>query len=59
MRKLAAVVSRVIDGKFVKSDEWTLKDIGIRVGGTILARYWKGIEADHSMVVVEVCKRTK
>jgi len=33
-----------------------LVNIGMQVSGSILARYGRGVEGDHSMVIVEVKK---
>lgn len=46
---------RSINGKFLSVDEIFIEDINKEIANTVLARYWKGIEADNSNCVI-VCE---
>ena len=47
-----ATMRRSINGKFLSIDEIFVEDINKEIANTVLARYWKGIEADNSNCVV-------
>lgn len=51
--------SRVLGGVFVGTDQMDATNINMKISGTILSRYWKGIEGDHSNGVIEIWKLEK
>ena len=44
--------SRVNKGEFTSSQDLKLINVGQEEAGTILSRYWKGIEGDHSNTII-------
>ena len=49
-----ATVRRSINGKFLSVDEIFITDVNKEIANTVLARYWKGIEANNSNCVIEI-----
>lgn len=53
---IPARTSRSSGGVFKSSSEMSLDKIDTDVSGTILSRYYKGIEGDHSMCVIVITR---
>jgi len=51
---IPCATSRVGGGKWVSTKELRLININMPTSGTLLSRYWKGIEGDHSTAVIVV-----
>ena len=52
IRNHPATVRRVVSGKFLGVDGMYLQDIDKKIANTVLARYYKGLEADNSNAVL-------
>ena len=47
-----ATIGRSINGTFLKVDGMYLKDIDKKIANAVVARYYKGLEADNSNAVL-------
>lgn len=47
-----ATIGRSKDGVFLDMDEMYLKDIDKKIANAVVARYYKGLEADNSNAVL-------
>jgi len=54
-RNYPATIRRSLNGKFLSVNDISIIDINKEIANTVLARYWKGIEADNSNCVI-VCE---
>ena len=52
IENISCVTSRVNKGEFASSQDLKLINVGQEEAGTILSRYWKGIEGDHSNAII-------
>lgn len=52
IENIPCATSRVSKGEFVSSQDLKLINVGQEEAGTILSRYWKGIEGDHSNAII-------
>lgn len=53
---IPAYTSRDSEGGLLPSSEMYINKIGLKTSPTILSRYWKGIEGNHSPCVIEIKK---
>ena len=51
IENIPCATSRVNKGEFTSSQDLKLINVGQEEAGTILSRYWKGIEGDHSNAI--------
>lgn len=52
IENISCVTSRVNKGEFASSQDLKLINVGQEEACTILSRYWKGIEGDHSNAII-------
>lgn len=52
IENIPCATSRVNKGEFASSQDLKLINVGQEEAGTILSRYWKGIEGDHSNAII-------
>ena len=52
IENISCTTSRVNKGEFSSSQDLKLINVGQEEAGTILSRYWKGIEGDHSNAII-------
>lgn len=52
IENISCATSRVNKGEFASSQDLKLINVGQEEAGTILSRYWKGIEGDHSNAII-------
>ena len=52
LENIPCATSRVNKGEFASSQDLKLINVGQEEAGTILSRYWKGIEGDHSNAII-------